>query len=159
MKNSIMYAYTRFTRQGRFTLILSLAGYPHGYRSTQPGTAYSTGVQQWRREVKAISVSARGSAVRREISAWVTWWTFKRSMAQERLLNTFVSTSRKALRRSKLKVYVVSKPHSASAVSGPTAVVTGPSRPACFARTCRQARACMMQIDGCLYPTNIGPKI
>lgn len=153
------FGFMKSIKKGRSTLICWYPGYQHGFRNSRHRAVFTTTARRYLVTVWGIGRSGRGLHVRRNLWKWVTWWTFGRFKAQDRLLIMSLSTSVKRHRRFMFEGYVRFKPLAASVVPGPVVTVRGPVRSACFAATCRKARACMMHLENCGFPTNIGPKI
>jgi len=159
MQKSTMYGSTKSIKRVRFTLIWWYPGYRREYKCTRRLMALSTFARLFLTEVLATGQSKRGLSELVGSSRWGIRWTFKKYVNYKQSFGTLLSTSQKRHRTLRLNTCAVSRPVSVSAVLEQPAMVHGELLPACFARTCRKAGICMMQINGCKYPTHTGKLI
>jgi len=153
------FGFMKSTKRARFTLICWFPGYQHGFRNTRHRMVLSVFARRYLTNLWATGRSGRGLLERQPILKWAIWWTFSRWKAYTGRSTTLSNISRRKRRDFMLRGYVKSRPLTGLGVHDLPAMGLGLRQNACFAATCRKARACMMHLENCGYPTSIGPKI
>lgn len=156
MDRLIMCVFSSRTRTGRFTLTCFAPGYSQEFRSLPRGTAYRTTVRVYGRKLKASCQRVHGGGAQPERLAWATWWTFNRFRAHMKHYDTLPNILQRTFRALPFATSARWQPPYLSAGQRAGGMVDGRARRACFAKACRKAGICTMQIDGCSFPLSTG---